>query len=338
MSETNKAVDISDLNPEIPRKFIKGVILECVVGSTVHGTHVTDGLEDLDLMAVALETPRSFIGFTQTDTWVERTKPEGVRSEAGDVDRTIYGLRKFLSLALRGNPTILLAFFVPPEFTKIQTPIGRELQALYPLVVSKQVMGPFRGYMKQQHERLLGLRGQRNVTRPELVDAYGYDTKYAGHIIRLGKQGEEILRTGRLTLPMPEADRELCVAVRTGKYTLPEVSNLITVAEMARARKIPGRKVGRAWVFVTADLLDFVRQGEAECPSTSAEASGGSTSHRPMAEDASDALLEQVKRRVLSASTTSSRPSSGSGAQVVPLSTARSTHGRRAGRDRTQTE
>lgn len=240
-------------------KAISRLILECVVGSTVHGTTVDDGLEDLDLMGVVIETPRSLIGFAQTDTWTERTKPQGVRSEAGDVDRVLYGLRKFLSLALRGNPSILLAFFVPDEHVKTRTVEGFALQALAPLIVSKQCMAPFCGYMKQQHERLLGLRGQRNVTRPELVDAFGYDTKYAGHIIRLGKQGAEILSTGRLTLPMPEAERKLCVDVRAGKYTLAQVSQLIIEAEdgiktaydKSDLRLWPDREAVQTWMIDT---------------------------------------------------------------------------------------
>lgn len=212
-------------------KSISEIILEAVVGSTVHGLAVQDGLEDLDLLAVAIEKPTAILGFAQCDTWVERTKPDGVRSEAGDIDRSVYGLRKFLTLALRGNPTILLAFFVPPEFLKVQTPIGKSLQALAPLIVSKQVYQPYRGYMRQQHERLLGLRGQRNITRPELVQAYGYDTKYAAHIIRLGLQGGELLNSGRLTLPMHPAARELCRSIRMGGLTLAQVSELIIQAE-----------------------------------------------------------------------------------------------------------
>ncbi len=207
------------------------IILEVVVGSTVHGCAVNDGLEDLDLLAVGVEPPKKILGFHPEDVRVERTKPQGVRSEAGDIDRTVYGLRKFLSLALKGNPTILLAFFVPPEFTKLQTEGGLQLQALAGSIVSQQCFQPFRGYMKQQHERLLGLRGQRNVTRPELVAAHGYDTKYASHIVRLGFQGEELLRTGRLTLPMPVEQRGLVVDIRKGRYTLAQVSEKIIDAE-----------------------------------------------------------------------------------------------------------
>lgn len=256
---TSRALDLTGINPEIRNRAIKRSILECTVGSTVHGTSVDDGLEDLDVMSVVIEQPRTYLGFSMTDTWVERTKPDGVRSEAGDVDRSMYGLRKFLSLALKNNPTILLAFFVPPEHIRHITSEGEQLRALHPLVVSRQCIGPFQGYMKQQHERLLGLRGQRNVTRPELVNAYGYDTKYAGHIIRLGFQGVEVLRTGKLTLPMPEAERDLVVAVRTGKYTLAQVSQLIIEAEdsLKRAaiettiRAYPDRASVEEWMVET---------------------------------------------------------------------------------------
>jgi hypothetical protein len=237
-----------------------GAILECIVGSTLHGTSVDDGLEDLDLMSIVVETPKQFIGFGPVDTWVERTKPDGVRSEAGDVDRSVYGLRKYLHLALKGNPTMLLALFVPAPFRRGNVdPRGMELQGMAPHIVSKQVYQPWRGYMKQQHERLLGLRGQRNVTRPELVDKYGYDTKYAGHIVRLGVQGIEILTTGRMTLPMPEQDRELVLAVRTGKYTLAEVSKLIIAAEEGIEKAYvdsplplwPNRKLVEDWMINT---------------------------------------------------------------------------------------
>lgn len=206
-------------------------ILECVMGSTLYGTATKDGLEDLDLMAVVLEDAPRFIGFYQEDTWTKRTKPEGVRSEAGDVDWVAYGLKKFLSLATKGNPTILLVLFAPEQHIKKIDSRGYQLRELAPEIVSKQCYAPFRGYMRQQHERLLGLRGQRNVTRPELVEAHGFDTKYAAHIIRLGLQGEEILLTGRLTLPMPEEQRELVLAIREGEFSLAQISEKIIEVE-----------------------------------------------------------------------------------------------------------
>lgn len=211
----------------------KLVILEGIVGSTIHGTAVQDGLEDLDLMAVCIEDAATFAGFNACDTWTARTKPMGVRSEAGDVDWVCYGLRKYLNLALKGNPSILLLLFVQEQHTRELTQKGRELRGLADAIVSKQAYMPFRGYMRQQHERLLGLRGQRNVTRPELVERYGYDTKYAAHVVRLGLQGTELLSTGRLSLPMRDEDRALCVSIRQGGYSLAAVSEQIIKAERA---------------------------------------------------------------------------------------------------------
>lgn len=210
---------------------IGDIIMEVVVGSTVHGTNVSDGLEDLDIMAVAIENRDNILGFNPKDTLVKRSKPEGVRSEAGDVDYVCYGLRKFLNLALKGNPTILTAMFTPQNHINFLSGFGAHLRTLIPHIVSRKVYMPFKGYMTQQLERLLGLRGQKNVTRPELVDKYGYDTKYASHIVRLGYQGEEILTTGKITLPMPEVQRTEIVKIRNGGYKLHEVSEMIQEAE-----------------------------------------------------------------------------------------------------------
>jgi hypothetical protein len=60
------------------------------------------------------------------------------------------------------------------------------------------------------------------VTRPELVEAHGYDTKYAMHAARLGYQGLELLETGRLTLPLPEPERSRVMAIRTGERSFAE--------------------------------------------------------------------------------------------------------------------
>jgi hypothetical protein len=61
------------------------------------------------------------------------------------------------------------------------------------------------------------------VNRPELIEQYGFDTKYAGHVLRLGYQGIEFLETGRLTLPMRSAERQRVLDVRTGHVSFEDV-------------------------------------------------------------------------------------------------------------------
>ena len=70
-----------------------------------------------------------------------------------------------------------------------------------------------------------------HTNRPELVAVHGYDTKYAMHALRLGLQGVELLSTGRITLPVPEPDREYLRSIRRGERPLAEVVEAITAAE-----------------------------------------------------------------------------------------------------------
>jgi hypothetical protein len=106
------------------------------------------------------------------------------------------------------------------------------------MFLSKQCGARFAGYLQSQKLRLLGLKSQR-TNRPELIDQYGFDTKFAYHAIRLGWQGIELMQTGNITLPMPEEQRKYLVDVRTGKYTKAVVMDTIdnTDAILAHAIK-----------------------------------------------------------------------------------------------------
>jgi predicted nucleotidyltransferase len=208
----------------------KTTILRGTVGSTVHGLHHGDQ-DDRDEMAIFLEPPEFLVGLRLArsgsswgpfEHYVERTQPEGARSGPGDLDLVAYSLRKWLRLALAGNPTVLLLLFSPAESLVICTERGASLRSLAPAIVSRKAGPRFVGYMRTQKERLIGTRGQRRVNRPELLEAHGFDTKYAMHVARLGLQGIELLSTGRLTLPMTEPDRSRVMAIRRGDVPLEE--------------------------------------------------------------------------------------------------------------------
>lgn len=219
----------------------RGTILRATVGSTVHGLH-HGGQDDRDEMAVYVEPPEYLVGLARArgirgglygfEHFVERTQPEGVRSGPGDLDLVAYSLRKYVRLAMKGHPTILLLLFVPRDLVVIETPLGSELRELCPALLSKRAGRGYLGYLRGQRERLLGSRGQKNVNRPELVAAHGFDTKYAMHAARLGYQGLELLETGRLTLPMPEPERSRVMAIRTGERSFAE-----TIVEIDRVEQ-----------------------------------------------------------------------------------------------------
>ena len=226
----------------------EGTILRATVGSTVHGLH-PGGQDDRDEMAVFIEPPEYLIGLARArairgglygfEHYVERTQPEGARSGPGDLDLVAYSLRKYVRLALKGHPTILLLLFVPSDMVIEEKELGAELRSLLPALLSKRAGRGYLGYLQGQTERLHGTRGQKNVNRPELVEAHGFDTKYAMHAARLGYQGVELLETGRLTLPMPEPARSSVMAIRRGERTFEEAIGEIEDVErrLSKARR-----------------------------------------------------------------------------------------------------
>lgn len=201
-------------------------LIEIINGSTLHGTQIEEQGSDLDLMSVCTETKARFIGLHPSDVSQLHDVQREIDGKTYKVDLVTYGLRKFVGLALKSNPTILQLFFVQEDQCLLLSPRGRELQGFRDMFLSKNVYGPFAGYLNEQMRRLKGEQGQKKGVRPHLVEQFGYDTKYAGHVVRLGLQGAELLREGKMYLPMRKNDAELVKKVRRGGFTFSQFETL----------------------------------------------------------------------------------------------------------------
>lgn len=247
-------------------------ILRGLVGSSVHGLSL-EGKGDRDEMAVAIEPPEFLIGLGRAkfetdktfqqgfEQQIERTQPEGVRSEPGDLDRTTYSLRKWMRLACAGNPTILTLLFVPADDLNVATEFGMQLQENSSRILSKECGPKFLGYLRGQKDSMLGLRSKK-VTRQDLIDAHGYDCKYAMHVLRLAIQGIEVLRDGKMTLPMPLDTRLLVRSVREGKLSMGEVLDLINTYENELVDALAKSKLPDQpdWAFLNSWLVRTYRE------------------------------------------------------------------------------
>lgn len=244
----------------------QNIILLSLVGSGVHGISLTKehgapgaAQDDLDLMGICVE-PRDYIlGLEQFEQYQFRTQPEGARSGPGDIDLNIYGLQKWMRLALKGNPTIITPLWSPDEHIYDQEWPGGMLRHDRDRFISKSMLRQYLGYMQAQRDRMRGLRGGKDCNRPELVEAYGYDTKFAGHAVRLGHQGIELGLDGRLTLPMVSWQRQQVIDVRTGKWTEAEVIEYVaaqvdTLEAIISHSKLPERP-DRKWAN---ELMTYV--------------------------------------------------------------------------------
>lgn len=263
----------------------RGQILRVQVGSGVHGTAI-GGQDDRDEMGICLEPAAFVTGLARVPAGVRaETPPDGVtapegpdfsvgqpgtvafeqyqrhtvwdrpgglanRSGAGDLDVVVYSARKWCRLALAGNPTVLLVLFVPDEEVVVRDAVGCELVANAHRFVSRLAGDRFLGYLASQRASMVGAGTRTN--RPELIAAHGYDTKFAMHALRLGFQGVELLRTGRITLPVPEPALSELRAVRSGEVPLAQAVRRIddVAAELEtlnRSPRVPDEP-DRAWV------------------------------------------------------------------------------------------
>lgn len=198
----------------------RGMVLLTRVGSTVTGCAIDDQ-DDRDEMGLCVPPRDCVIGLERFDQYEWRTQPTGVRSGPGDVDLTVYALRKWTHLAIQGNPSILVPLFVAREQLVYLNDVGASLRRTPEFLLSRRAGHRFLGYMRSQREKLLGQRGGA-TNRPELIERYGFDTKFAHHMVRLGLQGVELLRTGRFTLPMRESDAEWLRELRVGQHSMKE--------------------------------------------------------------------------------------------------------------------
>ena len=236
---------------------VENTILRGQVGSGLHG--VTTGADDRDEMGICIEPPEFVIGNRRFEQYQYRTQPEGVRSGPGDLDLVVYSLRKWARLTAAGNPTVLLMMYLPPsEVVHIDGP-GYEIQQRPELFLSRQAAARFSGYLTSQREQMLGLRGRRHTNRPELVEVFGFDTKFAYHMVCLGIQGVELLTTGKITLPIPEPDRTWLLELRRGEHTKEEAldraadlqAQLDTLRHTADLPNRPDLKQLDAWLVDT---------------------------------------------------------------------------------------
>lgn len=217
-------------------------ILRAVVGSTAHGLAL-EGTDDHDEMGICIEPIEYVVGLQHFEQYIYRTAEERQRhdpeadqryqgktppSQHGDLDLVIYSLRKFAGLAAAGNPSILTLLFAPYETA---TTWGVELLRQREMFASRLAGQRYLGYLKAQKERLLGVRGQMRVNRTDLIEKYGYDTKFAMHAVRLGLQGIEYMGSGHITLPMRGVQQAMCMGIRKGEWSFREVIDEIEYVE-----------------------------------------------------------------------------------------------------------
>ncbi|MEC0304641.1 DNA polymerase beta superfamily protein, partial [Terribacillus saccharophilus] len=88
----------------------------------------------------------------------------------------------------------------------------------------REIQKKFGGYANSQIQKLKQRNDSRSG-RQDLIDLYGYDTKFFMHSVRLLTSAIEILKTGDFSTYRP--NRSFLLDCRNGKYSFGEAEELI---------------------------------------------------------------------------------------------------------------
>lgn len=158
-----------------------------------------------------------------------------------EYDFAIYNIVKYFQLVMENNPNMLDSLFVPQRCILHCTQIGQHVRDNKKLFVHKGSFHKFRGYAFSQRSKIINKTNALNEERADSINNFGYDVKYAYHLIRLLLECEQLLIFGEMDI---QRDREIYKAIRKGEWSLEQIDEFFMskeryLEELYNTSKIP---------------------------------------------------------------------------------------------------
>lgn len=225
---------------DYPRFLRSNVHYETIMGSIAYG--VNEDTSDFDVYGFAI--PPKGILFPHLEGYIPGfgTKPPEFgqfqqhhlmdpQAEGGkgrEYDLNIYNIVKYFDLCMGCNPNMIDSLFTPRRCVLHTTIVGERVRENRKLFLSKLCWHKFKGYAYAQVKKMKSQN--RTGKRAEVVEKYGYDLKFAYHVVRLMCEVEQILEEGDLDL---ERNREQLKSIRRGEWTLEEIEQYFARKEVS---------------------------------------------------------------------------------------------------------
>lgn len=187
-----------ELAPQGGPALFGRVILRVVTGSRAYG--LDEPGSDTDRRGVFLPPAEVH--------WSLFGVPEQIDDEPAQ--ETYWELQKFLVMGLKANPNVLECLWSP--LVETVTPLGRELLALRPALLSQLVFQTYSGYVASQFRKIDADLRQHGAPK----------WKHVMHLLRLLAAGIDVLATGEVPVDVGD-QRARLLAVRRGEVAWADV-------------------------------------------------------------------------------------------------------------------
>lgn len=188
------------------------IILEGITGSRAYGLDTENSDTDIKGIYVAPTEKILSLDWNLKHSTIDNVDPDWVYHE----------VEKFMLLAMGGNPTILEMLFL--DGYTVLTKQGKMLVDNRHLFLCNTVRKSYYGYAISQVRKLNAKGGVYGSGRSNRYE------KHSRHLYRLLLQGEELLRTGKITVRLTPEQREEAFAA--GKLTPNELIDLFAEKSM----------------------------------------------------------------------------------------------------------
>jgi predicted nucleotidyltransferase len=132
-----------------------------------------------------------------------------------EYDISCYSIVRYFQLVMDGNPNMVDSLFTPANCVIRSSRIAELVRENRKLFLSKKCWHTFRGYAFAQLHKMSTKEPQPNSKRQALREKFGYDVKFAAHLVRLINEVEQILAEGDIDL---QRDREMLKDIRRGNW------------------------------------------------------------------------------------------------------------------------
>ena len=206
-----------------PRWLPQNVNYLVIMGSEAYG--VSSGGSDIDVYGYCMP-PKHLVfphlageipGFGTQIQRFEQYQEHHIKVPdwSKEYDLTVYSIVKFFHLCMGNNPNMLSALNVPQRCVLFASRSAVNVRDKRDLFLCKGSYQQFRGYAYSQLHKL-NKPSSTNERRQADIDSYGFDTKFAYHIVRLALECEQILTEGHLDV---DKNSEILKSIRRGEWS-----------------------------------------------------------------------------------------------------------------------
>lgn len=205
-----------------PPPFVEhSTVYLTMMGSYAYG--VSNDTSDMDVYGFCIP-PKTLlfphlageiIGFGNQTKRFEQYQEHHIKDPTGkhaSIDLSVYSIVKYFQLCMENNPNMLDSLFTPQHCVLYSTQISELVRLNRRIFLHKGSYHKFIGYAHSQLHKMSS--STRTGKRKEVFDKWGFDLKFAYHLMRLSYECEQILTEADLDL---EKNREHLKAVRRGE-------------------------------------------------------------------------------------------------------------------------